>query len=668
MQTELASHRTVKTPCTETTKAAYEIEEQVGQNAITCSFKVKHEESGMRLQIHFLRKDIAKDPVNCKRFQQETNSTITLTHPNIVPVYDSGCTDKGIPFMVTELVNGRSLEAIIEQEGYIELSSALQLFQQVCDGLSFAHDRNILHRDLSTANIILSADDQFKSVKLANFGIARVLIGTKRQTDLQEAENETDEEAQRKTEELEVQSGTVQQSRSLKPRACNSDRTIGNAQQLPPDNRLDDKFDIFSLGSVMYQCLTGAPLTYQTEVQSRSKTESTQGRTPYSSAERPRKLVAPGELRPDFDIPPSLDKLILKCLQDDPTLRPASVKVVAQELQRIAGTIHEKKRKKCNRLPVSKQSLSNGIKSLNLSFRGAAIGFAIASIAYGAVCVRSAVDTPDVYIEKAAQAQRSGNQYDLATNWKTAVRLATERHYSAAEIALLNERAADELAKTTPDPVFDLRNSELPYWQPALAPGKTDDLNQTRASRAQLAQPFLEDALAATSDCNNRQRILAKLIGVSQHLNNGWDEATWLREWLRRPHSQDDASPMRRLATLEEREAMLDSANINQAGLSAAQRLLEEVVAFEPHPAYATEHQTNLQQFYSRHAKYKQQEQLLREMIRVTEAASMQDPDAYREQLNLLYIDMARCLDKQKRTAEADSFQNKCKKPNNEPG
>lgn len=657
MQTKLASHRSAKSPCTETAKAAYEIEEQVGQNAITCSFKVKHEDSGMHLQIHFLRKDIAKDPVNCKRFQQETGSTITLTHPNIVPVYDSGCTDKGIPFMVTELVNGKSLEAIIKQDGYIELPSALQLFQQVCDGLSFAHDRNILHRDLSTANIILSADDQFKSVKLANFGIARVLINTQKQPDQRKLENETDKEAQRKAEELEVQSNTVQQSH----------RKTHNVQ-LPPDNRLDDKFDIFSLGSVMYQCLTGAPPTYQTEVQSHSKTESTQGRRLHSSAGRSRKLVAPSELRPDFDIPSSLDTLILKCLQDDPLLRPGSVKVIAQELHRIAGTIQENKRKKCNRMPLFKSRLSAAIKSLNLSFRGAAIGLAIAGIAYGAVCVRSTVETPDIYIEKAAQAQRSGNQYDLATNWKKAVRLAAERHYPAAEIALLNERAADELAKTTPDPVFDLRNSELPYWQPALAPGKTDDLNQTRASRAQLAQPFLEDALAATSDRNDRQRILAKLIGVSQHLNNGWDEATWLREWLRRPHSQDDASPMRRLATLEEREAMLDSANINQAGLSAAQKLLEEVVAFEPHPAYATEHQTNLQQFYSRHAKYKQQEQLLRAMLRVTEAASMQDPDAYREQLNQLYIDMARCLDKQGRIAEANSFQNKCKKPNNEPG
>ena len=152
------------------------------------------------------------------RFQTEARAAGLLTHPNIVVVYDAG-EENGLYYITMELVEGKSLQALLDAGHSFPTPRVLRIMEQTCNALQFAHERNIVHRDIKPANLMLTADD---TVKVTDFGTAKIL-----------------------------QFGTVQQTTHV----------MGTPSYMSPEQvkgrPVDGRSDIFSLGVMLYEMLTG---------------------------------------------------------------------------------------------------------------------------------------------------------------------------------------------------------------------------------------------------------------------------------------------------------------------------------------------------------------------------------------------------------------------------
>lgn len=157
------------------------------------------------------------------RFKQEAQTMAKLSHPNIVAVYDAGATSNGLFYFVMEYVEGTDLARLIASEGRLEPQRAVQITVAVCEALSFAHEEGIIHRDIKPSNIII---DRRGRIKVADFGLARALQP--------ESTLFTDSH---------VAMGTLD---FMAPEA------------LSPSMKVDQRADIYAVGVMLYQMLTGA--------------------------------------------------------------------------------------------------------------------------------------------------------------------------------------------------------------------------------------------------------------------------------------------------------------------------------------------------------------------------------------------------------------------------
>ncbi|MDZ4836767.1 MAG: serine/threonine-protein kinase [Candidatus Melainabacteria bacterium] len=158
-------------------------------------------------------------------FQNEARTTSKLSHPNIIKVLDFGGTHSGIPFMVIEYVPGTSLETLIKDQGGLDFETAITIFIQLAGALEYAHNSHILHRDLKPSNILIVENDGGIEAHLIDFGVAK----------LQEH----------------LQTTTIYNGTAL----------VGTPAYMSPDQAMgrdfDRRSDIYSLGCIMYETLTG---------------------------------------------------------------------------------------------------------------------------------------------------------------------------------------------------------------------------------------------------------------------------------------------------------------------------------------------------------------------------------------------------------------------------
>lgn len=224
-------------------------------------------------------------------FQEEAKATSLLNHKNIVKILDFGAIESGIPYMVLEYIPGLSLFKQLERHRNLPWQTTVDIFIEICRALDYAHKEGVMHRDVKPSNIIFhTADDGTVEVKLIDFGVAQVgALGER---------------------ELELQGRTI----------------VGTPHYMSPDQARGQTFtsqsDIYSLGCVMFESLTGAP--------------------PFS-ADSPLELlrlhaeakVPSAKARSDQDLPVDLDKLIARCLEKDPGSRPASMAEILEELNSI---------------------------------------------------------------------------------------------------------------------------------------------------------------------------------------------------------------------------------------------------------------------------------------------------------------------------------------------
>ncbi len=246
----------------------YEILEKIGNGGMATVFKAKCHVLNRYVAVKILRDEFTTDSEFIKRFNSEAQSAASLTHPNIVSIYDVGNEDN-LYYIVMELIQGKTLKDIITEDGKLSWKWSINVAMQIASALETAHKNNIIHRDIKPHNIIITEEG---TAKVTDFGIAKA-----------------------------VSNSTITAFGT----------TIGSVHYFSPEHArggfTDAKSDLYSLGVVLYEMLTGkVPFDADTPVSVALK----------QVQEEP---VDPISYNPD--IPVSVNRIILKAMQKDPNLR-----------------------------------------------------------------------------------------------------------------------------------------------------------------------------------------------------------------------------------------------------------------------------------------------------------------------------------------------------------
>src|ERR671936_3071228 len=260
----------------------YKILRKLGAGGMANVYLAEDQTLGRRVAIKILNERHANDDQFVERFRREAQNAAALAHPNIVSIYDRGEAE-GTYYIAMEYLEGRSLKELILSRGPAPVSVAIDYARQILSALRFAHRNGIVHRDIKPHNVLVDGEGR---LKVTDFGIARA-------------------GASQMTEE-----GSI----------------IGTAQYLSPeqakDAPVDQTSDIYSLGIVLYELLTGeVPFKGDTPVEIAMKHLSTVPEPP--SAKR-------------SDIPHDLDLVVMRALAKDPGDRYTSAEEMDADLERVA--------------------------------------------------------------------------------------------------------------------------------------------------------------------------------------------------------------------------------------------------------------------------------------------------------------------------------------------
>ncbi|WP_374408450.1 protein kinase [Pelagerythrobacter sp.] len=208
-----------------TTLGRYRLESRLGEGAMADVYRAHDPDIGRTVAIKVLKPQYASDPALGERFIREARAAGALSHANIATIYDVGEVE-GVAYIAMELVEGQPLDQWLHAHGRMPYERVLRIAVQLADALAYAHRSGVIHRDIKPSNILISADG--RTAKLLDFGVARV--------------GEADPEALAKTQVGQLV-GT--------PRYMSPEQALG----LPVDARSD----LFSLGVVLYEMVTGRP-------------------------------------------------------------------------------------------------------------------------------------------------------------------------------------------------------------------------------------------------------------------------------------------------------------------------------------------------------------------------------------------------------------------------
>ena len=282
----------------------YLIESFLSSGGMGVVYRAKHSVLDKPLAIKLLRE--AQDPMMQQRFLLEAKSACHIGHENIVDITDFGVLDDGRPYLVMEFLQGQSLESVIAKGALPPLRSC-RIAEQIARGLHAVHEKGIVHRDLKPGNIFILERGRKDFVKILDFGIAKVMAGTR-----------------------ESLSGGANLPNL---RATATGTVLGTPEYLSPEQGAGEAFDArvdqYALGCIMYEMLTG-------QVPFR-------GNGPMSTLMKhlTEKPVPPRKRRADLNIPESLEKIVLKAMAQQKENRYASMDELANVLQELidSGTL-----------------------------------------------------------------------------------------------------------------------------------------------------------------------------------------------------------------------------------------------------------------------------------------------------------------------------------------
>ncbi len=285
---------------------SYQLLDLIGQGGMGVVYRVKH----LILEKQFALKLLAPNQINSqnwRRFELEGRSLAKLNHTNIVSISNMGI-DKGCPYFVMDLLTGISLAEQIKNCGPLSEKENLDVYLQVCAGLSCAHRNGIIHRDIKPANIMLLPSEKGFLVKIVDFGLVR----------------------------LQSTSSTTSQALTA------SGEVFGSPYYMSPEQTLgeeiDARSDIYSLGCSLFESLTGqVPFAGASAIQTLMMHQEAEA--PIPSKSMPSGQTSSGHV-PSSEvanrkISTAFDEVVARCLQKDAKLRYQSADQLAIDLQRI---------------------------------------------------------------------------------------------------------------------------------------------------------------------------------------------------------------------------------------------------------------------------------------------------------------------------------------------
>jgi beta-lactam-binding protein with PASTA domain/predicted Ser/Thr protein kinase len=265
----------------------YEIGEVLGYGGMAEVHLGRDVRLGREVAVKVLRADLARDPSFQTRFRREAQAAASLNHPAIVAVYDTGedaVQNGGLPYIVMEYVEGRTVRDILKAEGRLMPRRAMEIVADVCAALDFSHRNGIVHRDVKPGNVMITPTG---AVKVMDFGIARAAADA---------------------------GATVTATAQV----------IGTAQYLSPEQargeNVDARSDVYSTGCMLYELLTGHP--------------PFTGDSPVAVAYQHVREIAPPPSSSNPDVPPDLDAIVMKSMAKNPANRYQTANEMRSDLIR----------------------------------------------------------------------------------------------------------------------------------------------------------------------------------------------------------------------------------------------------------------------------------------------------------------------------------------------
>jgi serine/threonine-protein kinase len=268
--------------------AKYQVDRLIGKGGMGNVYEAKHLHMGLPVAIKILHPHLVTDSTAVERFRREARSARTVNHPNAISIMDFGVTSDNILYLAMELINGISLQEVLKKETTIDFTRAVKMMHQVCLAVDAAHQKAIIHRDLKPDNIlILDYGTPAEKVKVIDFSIAKMKESGK------------------------------------DPNLTSAGVVVGTPQYISPEQaqglELDSRSDIYSLGIILYQMLTGnVPFT--------GKTSAMLLMQHIQAKPKP-----PREVKPE--IPLKLEAVILKALSKQAKDRQQTAAELAKELE-----------------------------------------------------------------------------------------------------------------------------------------------------------------------------------------------------------------------------------------------------------------------------------------------------------------------------------------------
>lgn len=354
----------------------YELERPLGHGAMAVVDLAHDVELGRPVALKRLAENLARDEETRRRFVREARLAARLSHPNVVRVYDVG-EDAGVPFIAMEYVDGETLAELVARRGRLAPAEAAALGAQACSALAAAHVAGLVHRDVKPQNLLLRSDG---ALKLGDFGIA---FGGNEATQL-------------------TQAGTL----------------LGTAAYVAPEQargeRVTAAADIYGVGAVLYELLTGEP---------------------------PRRVVSFAELDGDdafrvrdvatraAGVPPDLAAAVSECLAVRPEERPESAAVLARRLALVAGeaetlTLPAEPGRRATEivaptsmLPAGRRAGRRGVVAALAAVAAAAIAAAVVVVASGGGSAPSPSGTSTAQVQPAPRTGDQAQQWRELASW-----------------------------------------------------------------------------------------------------------------------------------------------------------------------------------------------------------------------------------------------------------
>lgn len=282
---------------------AYQVVRELGRGGMGVVYLAARADGEFRKQVAIKLLPAGADDQERQRFRRERQILADLEHPNIARLLDGGTLDEQ-PYVVMEFVPGQSLRARLRQQGVLSLDETQAIVTQVCAGLAEAHAHGIVHRDIKPENLIISEDHGQLQVKILDFGIAKL---------------------QQQTTTAQTQTATILGTvRYLSP-----EQAVGAGQA-----DIDARADVYSLGMVIYEMLTGAPAF------------TSDSYLAVLAQHVHSKPAAPHQVRPELQIPPAVSAVVLRALAKDPAARQQSAQALAADFAQacLRGQLAEQPR------------------------------------------------------------------------------------------------------------------------------------------------------------------------------------------------------------------------------------------------------------------------------------------------------------------------------------